>query len=82
MISPHGGIEAAGRIHRDQNQAGVLAVRLVDSVDDVFGENRLDFAVDTKLDDGRVGISSGQSWRRGRRGKRNGKRERYCSRAG
>jgi hypothetical protein len=58
----HGGVQAARRVHGDQNQIGVLVVRFRDSTDEVFGKDRLDFAVDVKLDN----FGSGRRRLRGR----------------
>src|SRR5262249_42121836 len=46
---PHRGIETARRAFGDQDEAGVLAISLVDAVDNVFGKHRLNFVVDTQL---------------------------------
>ena len=46
----HGSAQAAGRIHGDQNEAGMLLSRLADAAIDVFGHDRLDFVADSHFD--------------------------------
>ncbi len=48
---PHRGVESARGIDRDENQRGVIRIRVVDAADDVFGEHRLDFAIDAEFED-------------------------------
>ncbi len=52
--------EAAGRIHGDQHQAGMLARGLLDAVVDVFGHDRLDFVADAQFDHARGRV---RGWR-------------------
>jgi hypothetical protein len=59
--------QAARRIHGDQHKARVRLVGLFDSIVEILGENRIDFAIDAQLDHLR---------RRRRRGRR---RRRRCA---
>ena len=75
----HGGVEAAGRVDRDQDQAGMFSIGLFDFTDDVFGEDGLDFAVNVKFDYGGI---CWRCWWRGLRMKRSGDDERKCGQCG
>ena len=59
----HRGLQAAGRIHGDQNQGRFFARGLVDALGDVFGHDGLDVVGDVQLDDAR-GANGGRTLRR------------------
>jgi hypothetical protein len=47
----HRRVEAARRVHRDEDERSTIAVGPIDSFGDVLGEDRIDLAADVKLDD-------------------------------
>ena len=59
----HRGLQAAGRIHGDQDQGRLFARGLVDALGDVFGHDGLDSVGDVQLDDAR-GANGGRTLRR------------------
>ncbi len=54
----HGGREASGSIHGDENETGVNSRGFGNSTDDILGHHRLDFFTDAEFHNlrGRIGL--------------------------